>query len=76
MAARQDQELTKIDQAVILPIMAKDTMILTAVIHLDGRLYERQIKAYFASNFKVDIKNTCYKISLNIEKAYMQRKNI
>lgn len=28
------------------------------------------------SNFKVDIKNTCYKISLNKEKAYMQRKNV
>lgn len=53
MVARQDQELTKIDKAVILPVMAKETMIHTAVINLDGRLYERQIIAYFASNFKV-----------------------
>lgn len=35
VAARQDQELMKIDRAIILPVMAKDTMIHIAVINLD-----------------------------------------
>lgn len=35
VAARQDQVLMKIDQAIILLVMAKDTMIHIAVINLD-----------------------------------------